>query len=136
MDIDGFREGYVASLQLRFSTQQTAWLFFHWSQAIWRKVQEIGICPAYNKDLAVKRVIRCLLYAWPAAPHSLIPQTFRLLNNATLNGKLQQLFRCLWKTWMRLRVGSYVNMWLPYHCSVFGRHMRTNNSVEGWLKRV
>lgn len=110
--------------------------FFHWCQSVWRKVQEIGLQSEYSNDPTAKRVIRHL-FGLPFLPHALIPRTFRLLCYDANTSKLRSLFRYVQRTWIRQTVShNNLNMWRPFHWSVFGRDMRTNNSLEGWHNRL
>ena len=88
---------------------------FHWNQALWRKVQELGLQTAYTSDQATNKYIRQLM-ALPFSPHEITEATYESLKaEATLE-----------KTWIRSRV------W-PSKCwSVFMQSIRKNNDIEGW----
>ena len=42
---------------------------FHWAQCIWRKIQDIGLAPAYKNDVATHKLCRKFL-ALPYLPHT------------------------------------------------------------------
>ena len=103
---------------------------FHWNQAVWRKVQDIGLRSEYTNDPAVKKVIR-RLFGLPFLPASDIRHTFWLLSLTAFSGKLVELFSYVHDTWMQMQGG----MWKPEHWSAFKEDIRTNNDVEGWHHR-
>lgn len=103
--------------------------FFHFSQALWRKVQEIGLASEYNNDPTIKRLLRHL-FGLPFLPIGHIPRAFRLLSASANTGKLRRLFRYVSNTWIE------GDMWRPFDWSVYGRQVRTNNDVEGWHNRL
>ena len=103
--------------------------FFHWSQAIWRKVQDLGLQSAYRNDPIVRDSVRHLL-GLPFLPYWFIPRTFRFLSNLANTGELARLFRYVNETWVE------GNEWRPQHWSVFDRDIRTNNDLEGWHHRL
>ena len=56
---------------------------FHWAQCIWRKIQEIGLAPAYKSDNATYKLCRQFL-ALPYLPKEHIPTMFEnLVTKAT-----------------------------------------------------
>ena len=66
---------YLASLFRGYS--------FHWVQCIWRKIQAIGLAPAYKSDSATHKLCRKFL-AFPYLPKEHIPAVFeRLLAEAS-----------------------------------------------------
>ena len=48
---------------------------FHWTQTVWRKVQELGLQTAYTNDKATNSYIRRLM-ALPLLPHETISAMF------------------------------------------------------------
>lgn len=103
---------------------------YHWSQAVWRKTQEIGLQSQYNEKDAVYKIIRKMLVL-PFLPEEHISPTFQHLetkccNNEKLN-KLASYIRSTWIESSTFAVGSW---------SVFMQPVRTNNDVEGWHRRL
>lgn len=103
--------------------------FFHWSQAIWRKIQEIGLQSVYLREPATKYFIRLIL-ALPFLPLSHVRSTFELLRNSAHTGQLQNLFSYVSHTWLD------GDLWEARDWCVFGREVRTNNDVEGFHHRL
>ena len=98
---------------------------FHWNQALWRKVQELGLQTAYMKDWATNGYIRRLM-ALPFLPHETIAPTFESLKQEATTEPLQQFVSYIEENWIRSTV------WPPKCFSVFMQSIRTNNDIEGW----
>ena len=98
---------------------------FHWNQALWRKVQELGLQTAYMRDRATNGYIRRLM-ALPFLPHETIVTTFDSLKPEAKTEPLQQFVSYIEENWIRSTV------WPPKCWSVFMQSIRTNNDIEGW----
>ena len=98
---------------------------FHFSQAVWRKVQELGLATTYTQRGAEYRYVRSLL-ALPFLPPTDIDQ----LNQRANSPELQQLNRYIRSTWLDNAT------WCPRTWSVHQQRVRTNNDVEGWHTRL
>ena len=72
---------------------------FHWTQAVWRKVQEIGLGTAYKNDDAVHKYIKKLM-ALPFLPHEHIKPMFQALKDFATSSLLQSLVHYLQGTWI------------------------------------
>ena len=90
-----------------------AWLgcFFHWSQAVWRKVQELGLQRVYISDEKTHAYI-CQLLSLPYLPCEHITPIFERLEARAVTQPLQELT-------------TYITTWLenplwPASWSVFG----------------
>ena len=95
----------------------------HWNQALWRKVQELGLQTAYMRDRATN--IRRLM-ALPFLPHETIAATFDSLKPEAKMEPLQQFVSYIEENWIRSTVWP-LKCWL-----VFMQSIRTNNDIEGW----
>ncbi|XP_028408207.1 uncharacterized protein LOC114530782 [Dendronephthya gigantea] len=102
---------------------------FHWTQAIWRKVQGLGLTTAYNEDDSTHKYIRRLM-ALPFLPHEHISQMFEQLKALATTPVLQALVAYISDTWINSTV------WSPENWSIFKKSVRTNNDVEGWHHRL
>ena len=102
---------------------------FHWSQAVWRKVQEVGLRSEYICDPTFNRIIRHL-FGLPFLPASEITSTFWHLYLTAFTGKLLRLFDYMHDTWIQ------GDKWEPCDWSVYHEDVRTNNHVEGWHHRL
>ena len=97
---------------------------FHWNQALWRKVQELGLQTAYMRDQATNGYIRRLM-ALPFLPHETVAATFDSLKPEAKTEPLQQFVSNIEENWIRSTV------WSPKCWSVFMQSIRTNNDIEG-----
>ena len=102
---------------------------FHWTQAIWRKVQELGLVIAYQTNDAAHKFIRRIM-ALPFFPREHIPQMFMEVHDLGMFQALRSLVEYVQATWLESTV------WSPDRWSIFNQSVRTNNDVEGWHRRL
>ena len=106
---------------------------FHWSQAIYRQVQELHLGPAYMKGGDITTTIKKLL-ALPYLPHRLMEKHFKgMMSEASAPGNDERLVKLL----------DYVNrcwfsspVWSPKDFCLYQRLVRTNNDLEGYHNRI
>ena len=103
---------------------------FRWTQAIWRKTQEIGLAVACRQDPGTRHICHRLL-ALPLLAADDIEGAFHRLSNRATTDHLEHLFRCVLTTWVDSNLCPPPRAW-----SVFGKSIRTNNDVEGWHWRL
>jgi len=101
---------------------------FHWGQAVWRKVQDLGLAVAYRGSGPVHEYIK-LLFALPYIPEEHIKPAFNRIK-AGATAQLQPLVDYIEKTWLSS------HPWSPSNWCVYKRAIRTNNDVEGWHNRL
>jgi len=100
---------------------------FHFSQAVWRNVQSVGLQLAYAKDDVINRVCRktkalCFL------PADVIGDEFGKLEQVAAAGgntRVQKHLQYVRRNWVD-------GCWRLATWSVFRQPVRTNNDVEGW----
>ena len=102
---------------------------FHWTQAVYLKVQELGLVPAYKKKASTYQLIK-MLFDLPLLPANQIQPAFNLLRETTTTDRLQQLMSYIDKTWMTSTVWT-IDTW-----SMYREPVRTNNKVKGWHHRI
>ena len=112
-----------------FPTVELLGCAFHWNQAIYRKVQDIGLSPAYHEKKAIFKYVRQLM-ALVYLPHEHITRIFEDLRQRTEEQGLRQLTTYIAQTWIQSDV------WPTRSWSVFMQSVRTNNDVEGWHNRL
>ena len=101
---------------------------FHWSQALWRRIQDEGLAPTYRQRKNTSKYLRELM-CLPFLPAEEIVQTFRDFQNLLLPTHpeaLHKVVQYVEDNWINS------NIWDPSCWSVFGRAVRTNNDTEGW----
>ena len=113
--------------------------FFHFAQAVWRKVQELGLSKAYRENDQLRKAVKNLVAL------ALIPveDTFlgfeRIIEILPPDTELQGLLEYFEKTWLgstgrlgrRSKPIFEKEIWNQYDIAVVGGQ-KTNNSVEGW----
>jgi hypothetical protein len=107
---------------------------FHWTQAIWRKVQDLGLAAPYQRDAKTQKFIRrlfCLPFLPPQHIQPVFNSILALDTPATpMPIPLRQLLDYINATWIQS------TLWPPACWSVFNRSIRTNNDVEGYHRRL
>ncbi|KAK3731056.1 hypothetical protein QZH41_019214 [Actinostola sp. cb2023] len=98
---------------------------FHWTQAVWRKIQAHGLSTQYEKDNGTYEYLRKIL-ALPFLPAEAIKPTWQQLKGNANTPALRDLVNYVNDTWIE------GNTWPPSAWSVYGRSIRTNNDLEGW----
>ena len=103
---------------------------FHWSQAVWRKVQELGLAVSYMEKGNTHKFIRRLL-SLPFLPFEIIPSVFKSIQDLpNLPLQLENLLSYIYSTWISSSI------YPPVTWSVFMRAIRTNNDLEGYHRRI
>ena len=125
-DIESLTWKPVASVLPETKLQGCA---FHWGQAVWCKMQEIGLKRAYVNDRSTHKYVKKLL-SIPLLPAEHIPPVFTTLQLEANTDKLTELTDYIQKTWITSTT------WPPSNWSVFGQSVRTNNDVEGWHQKL
>jgi len=98
---------------------------FHWTQSLYRKIQDIGLQTFYHEKKDVFLFCRKLM-ALPFLPAELIEKTFDEMNHPDCAPQLKELLKYLDDQWIR-------NPHFPIkNWSIFFKEFRTNNDVEGW----
>ena len=100
---------------------------FHWAQAVWRKVQDLGLASAYM-NLAPAQDYIGLIFALPYIPAEHIRLPFYLLA-AEATDQICPLMKYAKETWI---TGQFP----PETWCVYQKIVRTNNDVEGWHNRL
>ena len=103
---------------------------YHWSQAVWKNIQKIGLQPAYQKRDWVYKILRRLLVLPFLPAEHILPSFEHLEHQCRGNEKLVAVFEYIRDTWMASDIWS-INSW-----SVFLQPIRTNNDIEGWHRRL
>ena len=107
----------------------TSGCLFHWSQAVWRKAQELGLQVLYHREDNTYKYIHKLL-SIPYLPAEHINAIFTKLQQKATTEPLQELTNYISATLLNS------NLWPKISRSVFGCYTRTNNDVEGWHCRM
>lgn len=101
---------------------------FHWNQAIWRKVQSLGLAVPYINHRPTQDFIRQIM-ALPFLPGEHVEPTFNHLQSRAPAGPILELMSYVKETWI-------TGLWSPNEWTVFGQSIRTNNDLEGYHRRL
>ncbi|CAF1941364.1 unnamed protein product [Rotaria magnacalcarata] len=104
--------------------------FFHFTQAIYRRIQSLGLITSYSQDSDIRICCRKLM-ALALLPIDQIETSFynlRTKSSATVKQELHQLFLYFDHQWI---MNVPMKMW-----SVHGYQHRTNNNCEGFHNRL
>ena len=102
---------------------------FHYSQALYRQIQALGLQHSYQTDVGTKSLARCFM-ALPVLPPEHIPQVFQMLVDLYSTAELANFVQYIRTQWIHGPVFSARDI------SVFGLETRTNNDVEGYHSRI
>ncbi|CAH3187553.1 unnamed protein product [Porites evermanni] len=98
---------------------------FHWTQALWRKVQELGLQKAYNRDRGTYEYTRKMM-ALPFLPAETIERRFNHLQRRATTKAMKTFSQYVNDNWIINRTFP------PATWSVYMEAVRTNNDLEGW----
>jgi hypothetical protein len=120
-----FEAAMWRALREVFPTGNVMGCLFHWTQALWWKIQEYGLCSAYKNDNATYRYLRQLM-SLPFLPARTIQSMYEQLRPQASSLPLQKFVDYVGNTWV------YSETYAPTNWSVYGKSIRTNNDVKGW----
>ena len=104
---------------------------FHYSQAVWRKAQNLGLSTAYNEDAGTNKFIRRIL-ALALLPATHIISLFNQMKTEATTGKLKKLWKYVNKIWIQgIGMPWSIRDWSCYYLPI-----RTNNDLEGWHRAL
>ncbi|CAF3249819.1 unnamed protein product [Rotaria sp. Silwood2] len=127
-------EGTLAEiLKIEFPNSQHVGCFFHYTQTIYRNIQQLGLSSEYVVDDEFRNTCRKLM-ALALMPVSLVLQAYDDLHDSVLESSsttfdlLKPLFSYFENQWIK---NVDIQRW-----NVYGLHMRTNNNAEGYHNRL
>lgn len=125
-----FEAGLWKGIRSIFNDPMIKGCAYHFTQALWRKVQELGLQTLYCRRDNVYKIVKKVL-ALPFLPHEDIEEAFcELSGKVGVIGPVREFMDYVRETWLTHRI------WKVENWSVFGRSIRTNNDVEGWHHKL
>uniref|UniRef100_T1J8C3 RING-type domain-containing protein n=1 Tax=Strigamia maritima TaxID=126957 RepID=T1J8C3_STRMM len=127
-----FETALQNAVSICFPQARVAGCFFHYSQAIWRRVQKLGLTDGYRDNPRITRTVkRCM--ALSLLPHTSIVAGLQTIREYTRlqgidSGTVQSLLLYIECRWIRIIT--------PERFSVFDLIRRTNNDVESFHKTL
>ena len=110
--------------------------YFHFSQSLWRKLQQLGLTRAYRVDITLKRNIR-KTFALGYLPVQLVRMNFNELFNSRETHRFINQYPSLRDYYVYLRTNYFDGNFAPRLWNVYNRRMDfgTNNYVESFHNR-
>ena len=125
-----FEQAAWNSLREAFPDIQIHGCQFHYSQAIFRKVQALGLAKTYKEDSGVSfRQEVKMLFALPLLPQRDMVKGFEEME-LHADPRLTDLMQYMRSTWFNSSV------WKPANLCSYQRLVRTNNDVECYHRRL
>ena len=133
--ITDFEQAIINACQISFPAGTVDGCYFHYSSALWRKTQELGLAGVYNQDPLVKGVIKRLM-ALGYIPIPFVRNCYNNVRNDPPTNQLIQTYPALQNyfvyfenTWLNANANFPPALW-----NVHNRPMdfRTNNHVESF----
>ena len=95
-----FEIGMISTLRLHFPNTELKGCNFHFSQAIWRQTQQLGLTVSYHENINIRRIIRSLM-TLPYIPRNWVRHQYRTIMGMTDADtdsveRLLQYFRSTW----------------------------------------
>ena len=123
----------MTAVETEFPRARISGCYFHFTQSLWRHVQQLGLASLYRQNTELKKLIR-LVMALGFLPVLLVRQNFILLHQRRRTRRLARRHPEV-DDWLTYVYQTYINnaafpipVWNVYDRSV---NSRTNNHVEG-----
>ncbi|XP_046583798.1 uncharacterized protein LOC124290982 [Haliotis rubra] len=127
-----FEMAAIRAVELEFPAAEVKGCFFHYTQAIWRKTQELGLAVMYREDPLVERWVRRAA-ALPLLPLRQVQDAWVDTMNSSPDVPGSQTFNdYITTTWVDDDARFPLPIW--NHHDTFGP--RTNNNIEGFHSRL
>jgi hypothetical protein len=127
-----FEKSVINALNISFSNPEIHGCFFHYTQAIWRKVQDLKLVSDFKGVPQVRRTVRRVA-ALPFLPTDKIIQVFDLIKEqAPQDDSIKRFINYSRNTWVK--EGSLFNKDIWNHHGNFSS--RTTNHLEGWHNKL
>ncbi|KRX18518.1 hypothetical protein T07_6660 [Trichinella nelsoni] len=117
-----FETALIPAVQASFPGVQVQGCYFHFCQAVLRKVADLGLRTRYLHEAEIKKIIKMLM-ATAFLPLHEIPEAVDLPGR-DVSGSVAALFEYFRQEWM---TPNRMPLWNVYHVEI-----RTNNYLEGW----
>ena len=129
-----FEQGLMTAVETELPNCRPAGCYFHFTQSLWRKLQEFGLSSPYRHHRRLKRTVR-LVMSIGFLPVLLVRQNFVMLSGSRRTRRLTRRFPDITE-WLQYVEDTYMSVNAPFPppvWNIYGRDMtsRTNNHVEG-----
>jgi hypothetical protein len=129
-----FEHGLILAVETEFPLARAAGCYFHFTQSLWRHVQEVGLAGIYKRNGRLRKLVRCVM-AIAFLPVLIVRQNFMVLRRTMRVRRLVRRFPQL-DEWLDYVEATYIRGNAPFPpvlWNVYNRDVntRTNNHVEG-----
>ena len=128
-----FEAAVITTIRHQFPNVRIRGCLFHYSQALWRKVQELGLSGRYKEDEAFNRLVR-RASALPLVPRESVDEVWLEALNEVNDAGSAPFKDYVTSTWVDTMVAKFpVEIWTQDD-NIDG--VRTNNHLEGWHSTI
>jgi len=134
--ISDFEQALITAMETEFPMTRLRGCYFHFTQSLWRKVQELGLAGAYRLNADLKANIR-KTFAMGYLPIQIVRMNFEALFNSRETRRLIIRYTNLGEYYVYLQINYFNGNFVPAIWNVYRRRMecRTNNFVESFHNR-
>ena len=123
----------IAAVQEVLNNARIRGSLFHFSQALWRKVQDLGLPILYKEDQAFNRLVRRAA-ALPLVPLNQVHHVWMMALNEVADEEVDRFKDYVTTTWVDdIDARFPIELWSQYD-NIAG--IRTNNHLEGWHSKI
>ena len=131
--VSDFESSLPEAINLQFPNATYMGCHFHFGQALWRRVQAVGLVTKYREEQPVRTFIECcnaLAFIPIGEVSSEFSELVAQLSDSD-KGQLAPFIDYFKLTWLS---GTFpLQLWNKYGCD---KHHRTNNAMENWHGRI
>lgn len=132
--VSDFERSLLIAIETELPNCRTSGCYFHWTQSLWRNVQQRGLARPYRSNARLSKFIR-LIMAIAFIPVLLVRQNFLLLRGRRRTRRLVRQYPQL-DEWLDYVYETYIHnnsAFPPAMWNVHNRNVdtRTDNHVEG-----
>ena len=137
--VTDFELAAIIAFQDLFPSVDIKGCFFHFSQAVWRKVQEMGLANLYKENDELRKTVKCLVALALIPPEDVLLGFEKIIETLPPDTALTPLLEYFESTWLgssgrlgrRSKALFDKSIWNQFEKAASGCQ-KTNNSVEGW----
>lgn len=120
-----FETGWLSAMNEALPNSIFNGCYFHFTQSIWRKIQDLGLSTLYKNCLDINITVRQIT-GLGFLPIDNVYETFELIRS-NADPRLTEFLNYFYDYWI---LTITISKW-----NVFDRTIRTNNNCEGWHNR-
>jgi len=127
-----FEQAAIRAVQLEFPDTEVKGCFFHFTQALWRKIQDIGLAVPYKEDDAVKTWVRRAAGLPLIPPEDVQDVWVEAMEETPAIHDAQRFNDYMVTTWVDDDARFPIALWNHFHTT----GPRTNNNLEGFHHKL